>query len=105
MRRDTLVGWSVEDVEVQGADVTYFDYNMIGEKGTPVARICHARGRNANLPSVWLMHLLVGDLAESLHRVEEEGGQVVQARNDAGGSAVQAVIKDPVGVYLALVQA
>ena len=81
----------------------YADYNMLADDGNPAAGVCHARGANQGLPPVWLIYLPVGDLAESLRRVQEEGGTVVKAAraNDAGYT--YAVIRDPVGVYLALV--
>jgi predicted enzyme related to lactoylglutathione lyase len=63
--------------------------------------VCHARGVNAGLPPVWLIYLPVGDLAESLRRVRELGGEVVVERGGEGGHAY-AVIRDPVGAYLAL---
>lgn len=77
----------------------YADYNMLGEDGNPMAGICHARGVNAGLPSVWMIYLPVGDLAESLHRVEEDGGKVVRTMQ---GEHTYAAIQDPVGAYLAL---
>lgn len=47
-----------------------------------------------------MIYLPVGDLAENLRRVPEEGGKVIKAMpGDDGGYAV---IQDPVGVYLAL---
>ena len=57
---------------------------------------------NVGLPPVWMIYLPVGDLAESLRRVEEEGGKVVKALKGKGGEYVYAAVQDPVGVYLAL---
>jgi predicted enzyme related to lactoylglutathione lyase len=51
---------------------------------------------------VWVLYLPVGDLAESLRRVQEEGGKVVTATQGEDGAHVYAVVQDPVGVYLAL---
>lgn len=81
----------------------YADYNMLGEAGQPSAGVCHARGGNAGLPPVWMLYLPVGDLAESLRRVEEEGGQIIKAVQKADGNYVYAAIQDPVGVCLMLV--
>ncbi len=94
-----VVEWSVQDVEMTDGGERYADYNMLGEDGNPMAGICHARGVNAGLPSVWMIYLPVGDLAESLHRVEEDGGKVVQTMQ---GEHTYAAIQDPVGAYLAL---
>lgn len=99
-----VVDWSVEDVEMAHAGATYADYGMSADDGTTVAGVCHARGVNADLPPVWLVYLPVGDLAESVRRVEEEGGKIVKATRGNDGEYTCAVIEDPVGAHLALVQ-
>lgn len=98
-----VVGWSVRDIEMEDSGEAYVDYDMLSDDGRSSTRICHARGANSGLPSVWLMHLPVGDLAESLRRVPEAGGEVVRAPRDVDRPNALAVIRDPVGVYLALV--
>ena len=100
-----VVQWSAQDVEMKEGDASYSDYNMLSEVGRPAAGICHARGVNAGLPPVWLIYLPVGDLVESIRRTEEEGGTVLNARRDDDGAHAYAVIQDPVGAFLALVQA
>ncbi|MQA00852.1 MAG: VOC family protein [Dehalococcoidia bacterium] len=99
-----VVEWSVQDVDMEDRGEPYFDYNMLGEDGTPQAGICSARGANAGLPRVWMIYLPVGDLAESLRRVGEEGGSVVKAMQGEDGEDVYAAVRDAVGAYLALVQ-
>ena len=97
-----VVGWSVQDVEMRDGDERYADYCMLGIDGNGAAGVCHARGGNRGLPPVWLIYLPVGDLAESLRIVGEEGGSVI--RETATGSQVAyAIIQDPVGVSLGLV--
>lgn len=98
-----VVGWSVQDVDKEDAGERYADYDMLGGDGTPQAGICHARGANQGLPPVWLLHLPVADLAESLRRVEEEGGKIIKATQGNDGEYTYAAVRDPVGVYLALV--
>ncbi len=97
-----VVGWSAQNVEMEDGGERYADYNMLGEDGTVIAGVCHARGVNADLPPVWLIYLPVGDLAESLRRVRNEGGDVVQVVQGKGGEYRYAVVRDPVGAYLAL---
>lgn len=97
-----VVGWSVEDVEMTDGKESYADYNMLGGDGDPVAGVCHARGGNADLPPVWLIYLTVGDLAESLRLVLEEGGRVIKPAQGDETAYGYAVIQDPVGAYLAL---
>jgi len=97
-----VVGWSVQDVEMEDAGDAYIDYNMLGDDGKPAAGVCHARGVNLGLPAVWMIYLPVGELAESLRRVEEEGGKIIKATRGSAGELAYAVVQDPVGVYLAL---
>jgi predicted enzyme related to lactoylglutathione lyase len=98
-----VVGWSVQDVEMEDAGERYADYALCTSDGTAVAGVCHARGVNQAIPPVWLICLPVGDLAESLGRVQEAGGEMVEARKGTDGEYVFAVIRDPVGAFLALV--
>ncbi len=98
-----VVGWSVQDVEMEDAGERYADYLLCTPDGTAVAGVCHARGVNQAIPPVWLICLPVGDLGESLGRVEDGGGEVVEARKGTTGEYAYAVIRDPVGACLALV--
>ena len=98
-----VVGWSAQDVEMKDGGERYADYNMLGHDGNPAAGVCHARGANADLPPVWMLYLPVGDLDESLRRVEEEGGEVVKAARGKDGRYAYAAVRDPVGACLALV--
>lgn len=101
-----VVGWSVEDVEMEDAGEHYADYNMLSADGSSAAAgVCHARGVNADLPPVWIIYLPVGDLGESLRRVQDEGGKVIKAVQGDDGEYVYAVVQDPVGVYLGLMPA
>jgi uncharacterized protein len=97
-----VVGWSVHNVEIQHGDDRYADYNMLAEHGKPAAGVCHARGANAGRPPVWMIYLPVGDLAESLRRVEEEGGRIIKAMQGEAGEYAYAAVRDPVGACFAL---
>ncbi|MEM1451084.1 MAG: VOC family protein [Planctomycetota bacterium] len=99
-----VVGWSATEVEVEDESERYADYSMCTEDGSTAARIRHARGVNRGVPPVWMIHLPVRDLAESLRRVLEEEGTIVQSVTGSDGKSVSAVVQDPVGVHLALVQ-
>jgi uncharacterized protein len=99
-----VVGWSVEQVGMQDGGGHYADYNMLGGDGQPAAGICHARGVNTGLPPVWMLYLPIGDLGESLRRVEAEGGRIVKAQRGEGEAYAYAAVEDPVGVCVALVQ-
>jgi predicted enzyme related to lactoylglutathione lyase len=99
-----VVGWTVQDVEMEDAGESYADYIMLGADGNAAAAICHARGSNLDLPPIWMIYLPVDDLAESLIRVRDGGGKVVHGSQGADGENSIAVIQDPVGVCLALAQ-
>ena len=98
-----VVGWSVQDVEMEDTSERYADYSMLGDDGNPAAGVCHARGGNLGLPPVWILYLPVGDLAESLRRVQAEGGKLIKKTTGADGGYSYAVVQDPVGACLALV--
>jgi predicted enzyme related to lactoylglutathione lyase len=98
-----VVGWSVQDVEMEDAGERYTDYTMVGGDGNPAAGVRHARGVNLGLPPVWMIHVPVGDLAESVRRVRVEGGTIIKATPKDDGECAYAVVQDPVGAYLALV--
>jgi len=98
-----VVDWSVQDVEMEDESERYADYNMIGSDGNPAAGVCHARGVNLGLPPVWMIYLPVGDLAESLRRVREGGGEVIKATRGTDGEYAYAAVQDPVGACLTLV--
>jgi uncharacterized protein len=98
-----VVGWSVQDVDMEDASERYADYSMLGDDGNPAAGICHARGVNMGLPPTWMIYLPVGDLAESLRRVREGGGKVIKATRRTDGKYAYAAVQDPVGACLALV--
>jgi predicted enzyme related to lactoylglutathione lyase len=97
-----VIRWAVQDLEMEDGGERYADYLMLSDDGSPAAGVCHARGANVALPPVWMLYLPVGDLAESLRRVQEEGGKVVKATQGEDGEYVYAAVQDPVGVYLAL---
>lgn len=97
-----VIGWSAREIEMQDANGRYADYVLCSDDGRAVAGVCHARGVNVGLPPAWMIYLPVGDLAESLRRVRKGGGEVVRSAGGTGESAL-AVIRDPVGAYLALV--
>ncbi|MEL7059888.1 MAG: VOC family protein [Acidobacteriota bacterium] len=95
-----VVGWTAAD----DAGGRAADSSMLGEGGTPAAGIHQLGDLAPDRPPVWIVHLPVGDLAESLRRVHDEGGEVLTTLEDSHGAASAAVIQDPVGACLALVQ-
>lgn len=98
-----VVEWSVQNVEMEHAGERYSDYNMLDGDGNPAAGVCHARGVKAGLSPVWMIYLPVGDVIESLRRVQEEGGKVIKAMQGKDGEYLYAAIQDPIGAHFALI--
>ena len=95
-----VVGWRPENVGM--GDYDDFAMAMPGT-GEAVTGICHARGDNAELPSGWLIYIVVADIAESVAACEAGGGRLVLApRGLAGGRFC--IIEDPSGATAALYQ-
>ena len=95
-----VVGWTPEPVDMGG----YSDFNMLpAGSNEPEAGVCYARGSNADLPPVWLMYIVVDDVAWSAAECVRLGGSiVVPTRGLAGGRFC--VIRDPAGAVCALYQ-
>jgi predicted enzyme related to lactoylglutathione lyase len=95
-----VVGWTTDEVDMG----MYSDYVMqMPESGQGVTGICHARGSNADLPSGWLIYIIVADVDASAAACAENGGAVVlEPRGLAGGKFC--VVKDPGGSVAGLYQ-
>ncbi len=95
-----VCGWSANEVDMGG----YADYDMNAADGKTVAGICNKRGPNADVPSQWLMYVRVADLKRSLDEVCAGGGTVVRDATSIGAYGVMAVVRDPAGAVIALIQ-
>ena len=89
---EQVVGWSTASATVEGRR------EMRRPDGGATAEICPMKDDHESLPSVWLISLPVDDFAESLRQVREGGGEIVGEISGAG----HVIIRDPVGVYIAL---
>lgn len=94
-----VAGWQASGVDMG----EYQDFSMSPPGGEPVAGVCHARGGNADLPSQWLIYIVVVDLDEALAQVKSRGGAVVAGPKSIGSSRYS-VIRDPAGAVCALYQ-
>ena len=88
----SVVGWAY-------APETHAIFRADGER---VGQFQAKAGIHAKVPSVWLLHLPVDDLDESLARVEPEGGTVVRVESGADGRVETAVVQDLVGACVVL---
>jgi hypothetical protein len=95
-----VVGWETDDVDMGG----YSDYVMkMPASGEGVSGVCHSRGSNSDLPSGWLIYIVVADVEDSAAACAANGGKViVEPRGLAGGHFC--VVEDPGGSVAALYQ-
>ncbi len=93
-----VVGWHAKSIESEDNEGNVAKFEMQIDDQTAAAEIRQCRSEQEGTPPVWLIHLPVGDLDESLRRVREGGGEVVKEYAETEG----AVVRDPIGVYLAL---
>jgi predicted enzyme related to lactoylglutathione lyase len=89
---EQVVGLSAASTDSEGR------FELRRPDGVAAAEICPMNDDNKSIPSVWILSLPVDDFDESLRQVREGGGEVVKEVIGAG----HAVIRDPVGVYIAL---
>ena len=95
-----VVGWETDDVDMGG----YADYVMkMPATGEGIAGVCHAKGSNADLPTGWLIYIVVADVEKSAAACLVNGGKiVVDIRGLAGGRFC--VVEDPGGSVAGLYQ-
>ena len=96
-----VVGWEPEEVSM--GEYSHFNMTMPGS-GEPAAGIYHARGGNTELPSQWLIYIVVGDAAESARTCTDNGGKVIVQPKPMGGGSF-CVIEDPGGAVAGIVAA
>ncbi|MBN1969984.1 MAG: VOC family protein [Candidatus Delongbacteria bacterium] len=88
-----IAGWDYDSVDMDG----YNDFSMLDKDKNPVSGICKRTGVNKDVPTGWVMYIVVEDLAESLKQVVENGGEIVNLRVSEGNMSGMAFIKDPEG--------
>ena len=93
-----VVGWNATSIEKIDGEDYIGSCELLTDNANSAAEIRQPRDDQDNIPSVWLIHIPVGDLAESLRRAKEFGGAVIKEFTDTRS----AIVCDPVGVYLAL---
>ena len=86
-----VIGWEVQPSSDNGGIQLMSD-------GVWAASIEAGRAHDETRPGVWTLWLTVGDLRESLVRLQESGGAVV----DGGADNGRAIVKDPLGIAFGL---
>lgn len=94
-----VVGWKSENVSMG----EYNDFNMISSAtGVPVAGICHKRGGNSEIPSQWMIYIIVDKIEEKIKRCRELGGKVLLDIKEMGDYGRYCIIQDPANAVCAL---
>lgn len=93
-----VIGWKAKSIDTQNNDELAVKFEMQIDNETIAAEIFQFSGEQTEIPSVWLIHLPVGDFEESVRRVKQGGGAVVKEFAEPK----YAIVRDPVGVHLAL---
>ena len=94
-----VTGWSFSDVN-QGE---YNDFNMINVDKEVVAGICHKKGELKNFPSQWLFYVTVENIEGSVAKCKSKGGKIIDGPKAMGKSKF-AVIQDPAGAFMGLIE-
>lgn len=97
-----VVGWTHEEFPLD--DGAYSDYTMHTADGEASSGICHKRGVNADIPSGWLIYIVVADLDKSMASCESLGGKILSVRKNDDGPGGFAIIEDPAGAVCAIYQ-
>jgi predicted enzyme related to lactoylglutathione lyase len=93
-----VVGWEYQGDDMEGCE----DYSMVAPStGEVVAAVCHARGKNANVPPQWLVYITVEDVDASAAKCVELGGNILDGPREMGGGRF-CVIQDPAGAVCAI---
>jgi uncharacterized protein len=94
-----VFGWGVEETEMGDGTYTLFRVD-----GRPIAGGMDMSGfLPDSVPPHWLVYFTVKDTAESVNKVKELGGTVVDGPNETPMGPM-AVIQDPVGAAFAIIQ-
>jgi uncharacterized protein len=99
----SVVGWTFSE-ETVGDYVDYNIHNSLEPNNEIVTGICHKKESNKNIPSQWLNYVLVNDLEDSLIKCKKLGGKIIDGPRKMNNKDF-AIIQDPAGAYLALMQA
>ena len=94
-----LFGWTANTIEQHGRSYTVFSNGS-----RPVAGLAQRHTANANRPSRWIGYVAVADIKSTLALVATAGGKVRAPARDFPDRGVQAIIADPEGASLGLLQ-
>ncbi len=82
----------------------YSDYTLVNDAGEPLGGVCHARGQNTGMPAQWVCYVNVRDLDAALKACVATGGRIYREKKAMGDYGDFAVIQDPAGAVMGLIQ-
>lgn len=94
----SVIGWQSSPFKPTSEKPAAAKFEMRIDSERVAAEIIRADDELNLIPPVWLIHLPVGNLTDSLRKVRDGGGTVVRDCSEEN----DAVIRDPVGVYFAI---
>ncbi len=95
-----LMGWQAEPFATEYG----IPYTMFRHEGHLVAGLAELPPEMDSIPSAWNNYVSVDDVDALMAEVEANGGQVIQPPFDAGEGSRVALIMDPGGAALGLLQ-
>jgi predicted enzyme related to lactoylglutathione lyase len=96
----SVTGWEANEFKM--GDYSDYVITTPHNKQT-VAGICHARGKNADLPPHWLIYIKVRSLEASLAAAKRNGGEILAGPKELGAARF-CVLKDPAGAVFAVIE-
>jgi predicted enzyme related to lactoylglutathione lyase len=96
-----VIGW--QSGEHNMGDYNDYTVALPEDKNAVVGGICHNKGINANIPPVWLLYVVVENVAESAQTCLDNGGKVLDGPRLTGKNNF-CIIQDPAGAVLGLIE-
>src|SRR6478735_7986820 len=93
-----VVGWEKQPLSMGDYD----DYVMTAPGTDDATGICHARGKNKDIPPQWLIYIQVENLDASLEECKRLGGKVMGDKRNMGEYGIYCLIQDPAGAHAML---
>lgn len=94
-----LFGWDASPTETPGGPYTMFSLG-----GTDVGGMVTMSEEWGDMPAAWMPYFGIADLDAALEQVPELGGEVAVGPLEAEGVGRFAVVQDPQGAFLSVIQ-
>lgn len=98
-----LFGWTLEQSKL--SPMQYQEIHMDGKAVGGMMEINEGWGENwQEIPSAWRSYIAVDDIAESVKKIKENGGDICVTPFDAPGVGKMSVVTDPSGIVFSVIQ-